>query len=337
MHNRAIRLTVLIIIALIAVAALALAAYHFFSYQKIAPNLLEKGTKVTFVEQGRPMHFTVSNNKLVVDKLQTLEGGVTIFEEVASPLDASKRVVIAAVAGVPGLVVGEVGDGDSFTILLSGGTRKSDLIARPDGTVVVAVSNLPAPASALGSDPEEQKEEPAENDVEVTGSADGPAPAEEFSGYGLELTPYLLKLDLRTGDITALGLGRSPRLLSDGMILALAPEGVVRIRVEDASRTMVFERTGAHGIRGGISPSGSIIALESADKLSTDFYRYDTVGESGISHLGLLAFDGIVSAFAFADEERFFIRTGEQVARLYYVPEAEQATALPIAVMGISH
>ena len=325
--------------AAIAVAAVVVVffLYQLYIYMRGVSVIPKSGTAVVFVERGIPEKYAVSAVKLKKTELETLADGSKIYESVPSPLKAGERLVLATTPVVGGMVFGVVDSGGALTILVSGETNKSDLSVRPDGIAVFASRKITEEAEKYEELPQNNDDDVAQG-TEGKGSASGPVNL----GVPFAIKPEvsisaLLAVHLDSGRIVALGPGRSPRLLEDGSVLALALDGIVVVNPESTARMMVLVRQGADGYRGGISPSGAVVAIESSEAGGMDFYSFSKKQPYSIVSLGSLTYGGPVSSVAFADDGKFFLKTGANVARLFNVPTEKVGTAVPLAVMELSN
>lgn len=313
------------------VLVLGFAAYKLFLFNSSVSELPADGSDVVFVHQGAGERYRLTDKVLKRFFPAPMDNGVVIEERVTSPLGGGEAV-IALVPEIRGHAFGLLGEDGMLTLLVSGDTHKNGLVVTDAGIAVFAA--MPAPESdalAAGAQP---SEEAAEDGVEEKGYASGPVdfgPIPSPTGSASEL----IAMNLRTGAILSLGRGASPRLLPDGSVLAIAPEGLVKIDPATAGRTLVFAQpeTDTTGAAGSVSPSGRTVALP-ASPTSLLFLRVSEDGSSA-EHLGNLTREGGSMNAVLVDDEHVFVRVSPNIARYYFLPDGELPTR-PIALVSVT-
>lgn len=326
-NRRKLALGVLIVVALIIVGYVG---YQWFLFSKVSPLIPQEGSLIRVVERGIAVPYVMKGNSLKAQDPDVRPDGSILFEKKDSPLVSGERVALVSIPGVQGVALGIIHADDTFTPLLTGNTNKADLQITKDGFAIVSTHAF-LDIQDEGSAP---KEEGAPlNEPDEQGSATGPVVLPGVR-YDIEKPAYeLVAVDLHTGNIRSLGDGRSPRLLSDGNILALSHEGVVSIDPVKGTRSLVLERAGADSMRGNIAESGNVIAVGSDRSTAVDVYEY--VG-GGVSYVGTLNWPTLFASLTFVDDDRFFIRSGTKVVRLFTLPEKGLTTPKQVAVMKIT-
>lgn len=326
MMNPKLRTAAIVVVVVLVILALAYFAQKLFSYQSVIDALPDEGSTVTFVEQGMPERYVFAENILTRSIDAPLANGVVIHERVSSPVTSGEEVVLASVPDGQGLFFGTLATDGVLTLLVSGDTNKADLSVSTDGIAVFSAS----PSILLEEVPVSAPQEDDDDGIDETYTATEPAPAPaEIAPVGSDF-PQLIAVNLTTKAITPLGLGYSPRLLQDGTIVAIAPEGVVKIDPRTKAREVIL----AHSVSelgGNISPSGMTAALPGPNA-TLEFYALSGTP----TYLGFLERDGGALQAAFLEDKYVFVRTGFQLARYYKVPTEELPIAAPVAILAIT-
>jgi hypothetical protein len=322
---------VLIAIGVIILAILAFFGYKYFLYMKGVGALPPEGSVVSFVEGGILERYALEGNGLVLKREAARNDGIVVTESVASG-KAGESVVLALVPGKPGVLAGVAAADGTILALVSGGTNKADLLVRSDGIAVFSSSPVPPPSAPVDTGDDTDAAGPDE-----VGSATGPGvPSAPVAAAPLSATyPQLVSVNTATRAIRSLGLGYSPRLLADGMVVALAPEGIVKINPATGARTVVLPLTDTGAAFGALSPSGTIAAIPAPDNVSVRFYRLAPDAAGTPEDLGYLERDGSDMRTGFADDTHVFIRISTRVARYYALP-GTLPVATPVAVLSIT-
>ncbi|MBY0111065.1 hypothetical protein K2Y00_03650 [Patescibacteria group bacterium] len=326
-RTRIIVLTVLIIIILGVLGYLGL---MFFGYQRAENALPEQGSEILFVDRGVGERYVMEGKALVLAMPEPLPDGIVVHESVPSPLVAGESVILATAPGVPGMIAGIAHTDGDVTLLAAGGTSKSNLLVREDGRAIFVTNPSVVIEEASAG------EEGAEDTVEETGSASEPSSPALAAQAPASTPSQLISVHIGTGTITALGVGHGPRLLADGSILALSKQGVVKINPVTGDRSLILPYESTDTPAGGISPSGTVVALSGADVGQLEFYRINPSGAAAPVHLGFVEFEGDITRVAFTDDEHLFLRTNVQVARLYQIPTESLPVATPLAILLVA-
>lgn len=320
----------LILLGVVVLIIIGYVGYQLFLFSKVSKFLPAEGTVVSVVERGLVVPYMMKGNALVAQPPNVRPDGSIVFEEKDSPLVDGEKVALVSNPGVTGVALGIVHTDRTFTPLLTGVTNKADLLVTKEGIAVVSTHAF-IDVEPSGEAP--QKEGEPLNAPDEQGSATGPV---SLPGVRYDLTKpeyELVAVNIKTGTITSLGDGRSPRLTQDGTVLALSHEGVVRINPASGKRAFVLERADADSMRGNISASANIIAVGSKRNVAVDLYRYV---DGGVEYIGTLNWPTLIASLTFVDDTKFFIRSGTKVARLFTLPEQGFTAPLQVAVMKIT-
>ena len=98
-----------------------------------------------------------------------------------------------------------------------------------------------------------------------------------FSVYSNGSKIRMTNLPGRDHKIIDLGSGRSPHFLKDGFLIALAPEGLVRINPATLARTTLIARSGVEA-RSAISDDGTLAAIANVGSNTIELYALDEAG-----------------------------------------------------------
>lgn len=325
--NNHTRRTVAIIIGIVIVIVLGYMAFQFFMFQRAVGALPSEGSVVTFVELGAGESYTLNDNVLERMDSEPRGDGVVITERVSSP---SGEAVLFSIPGVQGMSMGILHPSQAISALVGDPTNKADLAVSANGIAVF--SSSPAPLLEEAAAPASE-EEPAESSApDEVGSASGPTNTNVVVDPAVGF-PQLFAVNLATQAVSALGAGYAPRILADGSIVAIAPDGVVLINPSTYARTLLMERQMSAFPRAAISPSGTVVALPASDGISIGFYQLAPGTTNPPKNLGVLEWRGTVS---FADDEHFFVRSALELARYYMVPTEKLPIANPIAIISIT-
>ncbi len=318
------------IIVLLVIGALGYYGYTLFLFNSVAAKIPQEGTTVGFLKAGVTETY-VMKNKVLVHELNALGDGVIIKESVQSPLSATDKIVLATAPGYNGIIAGVLGADNVLHLLMTGGTNKAGLVARKDGVIVFAASPVITVASAESSGTNDAA---VSSEPEEHGSADGPVVLGTTTQKASKVAngPMLYSVNIKTKKILPLGEGRNPRLISDGSILALAPEGVVRIDPVARTRVLVLKSQGGNPEFGDLSPTGTKVALP-GDGASFEFF---TLSGSEPQHIGFIDPKGRPTRLTFLNEERFFIDVDDVTVRLYDLPTEKVQTASPVALLALT-
>ena len=324
MMNQNSRTLALGILALLVVIVLVFIGFKYASFQGVAGQLPASDVPVVFIEQGVAEQYFVLNHQLVRAASEPFENGVVLVERAESPVNSEEEVVLASVPGVPGIAAAIRTSDEAIRLLVAGDTNKSDLLVREDGIAIFTSVAAPLPL-AEGEAPSDPNAE--ENTVEETGYATGPV---DFGAVETMPFPELVAVNIRTSQITSLGQGYSPRLQDDGSVLAITPEGVMRIDPVSLARTVVVSYAGDANRRGALSPSGMTAALPGAGA-TLEFYHLG----ADAAYLGFLEQGAGSMRVSFPDDEHVFVRASRTVARYYNLPTEEVPVATPLASVSI--
>lgn len=331
------RIATLVGIALILFGA-GYAGYQLFLNQKTVTLLPKKGETVTFVESGIPERYAMSEGNLLKRMTESYrQTNIVTYEHLASPFSEDERVALAIAPDIKGTVLGIFKADDSLDILVSGETNKSDLLVTEGGIAVYSAQKI-VDSPVVAPVPEVVGADRSEDTKIETGHAGPPAnlvASAAKSGPNVGVGE-LYAVNIKTGKIRPLGSGRSPRLLPDGSVLALAHEGVVLVNPLTGVRTVLLQWPGADGILGGISKSGNMIAVAGSDGQSADFFRLEKGSAYTLAHIGRFDKKTGAKSLAFIDDSRFFVRESAQLARLFSVPTEKLPIAVPSLLVGIS-
>lgn len=325
MMNPKLRAAAIVVVIILVVLALAYFALKLFSYQSVIDALPDEGSTVTFVEAGMPERYVFAGNILTRDIDEPLTNGVIVQERVPSPVSGSDEIVLASIPGSPGLFAGILSADGVLDLLVSGDTNKSDLSVSAEGIAVFSAS----PAFLVEEETALPSDEENDDGVNETYEAAAPAEVAEVPTPG-SIFPQLIAVDVATRAIMPLGLGYSPRILSDGMVLAIAPEGVVKINPRTNARELVVAYPVTE-LGGSISPSGMTAALPGPNA-TLEFYSLTGTP----TYLGFLERETGSTQAAFLEDKYVFVRTGAAVARYYTVPTEKLPIAAPVAILAIT-
>ncbi len=318
--------TAFIAIGVIVLAILAFFGYKYFLFTKVVGMLPAEGTTVGFVEDGILERYSLAGNRLALKREEARDDGLILTERVESSATPGEAAVLAIVPGEPGILAGIARSDGTVMALVSGGTNKADLIMRADGVMIF--SSLPVPPPSAPSDAGDETADAAVPDEVGSLSGPGAASAPVAAAPLAATYPQLVAVNTATRAIRSLGLGYSPRLLADGMIVALAPEGIVIVDPATGARRIALPLANTGGAFGAISPTGTLAAVPSPENTSVRFYRIAPDGSGTPVDLGYLERDGSPMRTGFADDSHVFIRTSTRAARYYALPGT-----LPVATM----
>ncbi len=320
----------LIIIGVLVLLVVLFFGYRFVSYQLGLSKLPPQNTPVTFVgPSGIGEQYLVKGSSLALNRT-VLENGVIITESVDSPIQSGEKVVLFRAPGVEGIIAGIAHANGTLTALVSGGTNKADLLVRNDGLAVFTVGPVGAPASEETSSPEDE----IENEVEETYTATGPT---TISAAPEAIAPaaQLIALNIGTGSILPLGVGYSPRLLANGSVIALTPDGIALIDPVSRNRSMLLKQSMTGLTPGRISPSGQAVALVGPENASVELYRVNPSVQTPVVNVGFLEWDGRPLQLAFADDTHFFVRASNTSTHYYAMPTEKVQAATPIVSISL--
>jgi len=325
--NNTTRRAALIIIGIAIVLVLVYVAFQFFMFQRAVSALPTEGSVVTFVELGAGESYTLNDNVLERVVEEPRGDGAVITERVSSP---AGEAVLFSVPGIQGMSMGILHSSGDITALVGDPTNKADLAVSANGIAVF--SSSPAPLLEEVEEPT-SGEEPAESSApDEVWSVSGPTNTNVEVDFAAGF-PQLVAVNLTTRAVSALGAGYAPRILSDGSIVAIAPDGVVLINSSTYARTLLMKRQMSAFPRAAISPSGTIVALPASDGTSIGFYQLAPGSTNPPQDLGVLDWRGTIS---FSDDEHFFVRSAQEIARYYMVPTEKLPVANPIAIISIT-
>lgn len=316
---------ILVALVLAALAVVVFFGYRYYQSEQVRAEFPPDGTIIAFSDGFQAQHYTFADQALSRIPDATREGGIVVYEEIQSPLSIEEKIILASDPEL-GDVAGIAKANGRITLLMSGGTAKSELVARAN---LAVITSAPKPdVSAV----QNASVEGGENDVEETYTSDGQIDIELPVPPAPGTYPELFLIELDNGSITSLGAGRSARFADDTTVIALAQNGIVRIDLTTFSRTLVLEHQNA--MRGALSPSGTVALIPSGDGSSFEFYR---LGADSAEWLGILTRnEQIPFRAAFPDEEHFFLHTsGSATAWYYNAPTAELPTATRVALFPI--
>lgn len=321
---------ILIAVVVLVLAVAGFFGFKFFQYQKAIGVLPNEQSPIVFYENGSSGQYWVRERVLTKTVDTTRADGVSIYETVQSPLNIEEKIVLGTIPELEeGMFLGLARPDETILLLLTGGTNKAELAVRKDGLIVVVTSTPPPPSEpSLGVEGEESTV------PEEHGFVENPVDDVAFIPVSVRTNyPELLAIEIDTGKITSLGAGRNPRFTEDGSVIAVAPNGVVKINPETGERTLVIQNDAA-AIYGAISKNGLVAVLPMPD---------NTLAFYNLSDLTLPTQTGVLDLneqgpfpIAFSDDEHFFMRTGVDVAWFYNIPTPELPVATPVAVMSIT-
>lgn len=319
------------LIFLIVIGVILFFGYRSVASERITQNIPVVGTEVVFTEAGIGERFAFNGSTLAPVTKEERADGVVVQE--SKPLASGGQVVLATVPRVSGSVLGVIYEDGTFASLLADGTQKTDLSVQNSLAVFSVIARPVVWESPLESTPSD----PALNEGEsegTAGHADGPVdlgiPFDTVSIPKNAL--FAVDVGMLKPVAIALGVGKSPRFQKNGTLVALAPEGIVRINPKTSTREKILSYLGADDAVGGISSDGSVAILSAGTSPVLDIFDIT----SSALHRGVVAPNVSFYGIAFTDDGRFFIRTGEKTVELYRLPNAEGAYAVPIAKMQIT-
>lgn len=319
------------VVVTIAVIVLLVAAYFIYKaliFGIVSQDLPKEGDVIAFYEDGVSRRYTPEDNVLVRMAGEPRADGIAIYEQVDSPTNPAEKIVLAGVPDTDGLTAGVIQADGTFAPLVAGDTDKAGLIVTPDGLAIFGAT--PAVPSSLATGLYTQSEGETDESLEETGSTEIPVYLDE-SQVPATAASKLIAVDVTTGTITLFGQGRSPRLVEDGSIIALAPEGVVRINAKTGTRSVLLPAAGADANLSALSPSGKTAALVSGDGMRMDFF---TINES-FAPLGFLEMRPVLGT-AFLDDRRILFHTAEDAAQVFKVPTEKLQIATPVAILPLT-
>jgi hypothetical protein len=319
----------LIVVVLAVLGVLAFFGFKYYQYVQATDELPAEGSVVVFSYGGVGRQYLYSNESLNRRIDSTREDGAVIYEEIQSPLNIDDKLILATAPELTGMFLGvKHGDGE-ITALMTGKTNKVELSAHKDGLAVFTASEVRPPLPSVSG----PADEGAESETEEHYTAENPLDAEPAAFAQASLS-QLYAVEIDTGKIIGLGAGRSPRFTSDGFVVALAENGVVRIDPKTGTRTLLIERQEG-ALNGAVSPDGSIVALPAPDAMSLEFFSL--ADPANPRTIGYMMFDKAGPyPTAFTDNEHFFIRLESRTAHLYQIPTEKIPVATPVAIVGVN-
>jgi hypothetical protein len=229
------------------------------------------------IEKGVIRWYTFSGS--TISRAQGPAGfGARTVRFSASPLKSGDTPVIAdSVSQAPAATLGVVRGDGTLVPLYTDDALKYVLAGRPDGRV--AFSEY-APLKAL-------KGVPAESDWQLMAA----------SVY-----------DAMPVKPVALGLGFSAAFAADGALIAIAPEGLVRIDSVSGGRNTLVVRPGmSYGVA-AVSPDGTLAVLPNPVTHELDIFRLTAENSGIVSYSSSIPVDA--QAVTFLDPHTFVAKVG---------------------------
>jgi hypothetical protein len=158
--------------------------------------------------------------------------------------------------------------------IVTDGIPKYDLAGRPDGRVAYAIHS----AKAMDTSPR--------------------------SAWRLMSLPVLAATPVPID----LGPGFSSAFSGDGSLVAIAPEGLVRINPSNKGRYMLIDRAGMNYGVAAVGPDASLALLPNAVTGSLDVFSLATDNPASISYIGSVP--GTADAAAFVGGHTFMVKIG---------------------------
>jgi hypothetical protein len=303
------------------VAVCALGAFLFASFTR--DDMPEDGVLVRFSADGASEWYEIRGGSLMPLQYPVASGdasSVSVIESAAAP-DGGVYVIGRSIPSEAS-VFGIIGRDGSFSLLRGGETLKSGLVSGPGGTAVFS-ETLPPPREppaedsfASDEDDTEEAETPPEGTLLTYRRGVDPAPASEPVATPAKRTLMLYDPASETAFLP-IGEGREPRFLQDGSLIALAPEGVVRIPRTGARIVLLpLSATGAPG--SALSPDGRLLAVNDSGRVG--FYALQSSDEAAtFSFIGIAPSVGELRDGSFTDEGQYVALSAENAA-LYRLP-----------------
>lgn len=317
-------------LVLIALVVVAYIGYQAFAVGHLSRQLPEGSTSISFSDTGVLETFLLSDFSLLAQP-RIRVGDAIILESQDLPT-AGEKAVLATVPNTYGTVLGVVHGNGNFEPKLSDGTMKTDLRVVGANRVVYTVSSRPvvwedSTALVLVDDEanviEGSATGPVDTGVDYTGIAD----RKSIPGgmlYSFDLTSDTVPQNL--------GTGKSPRVTTSGFLVALSPEGIVRIDATTAARKVMLAFEGGDAVGSTISSDGTVALLHSEGNSISSAYALtkDTATLIG-SIVSLVPTYGAT----FADDTHIFLRTDRKSVALYLIPDDIAALKPPTAHLSI--
>jgi hypothetical protein len=278
-----------------------------------ARNVLMKGETVHFLGGGEQGILVLENENTLVSAPLEEVAGVRILESVPRVENPQTRVVLAKVPDEEGVVLGLIEEG-AFRPLLSDGSQKYALSVTQDGRAVYGVGQY-APAFTLPGPVSEVSDGIEEVGTATEMSEEFRTDVEESSNENV-----IMSYDLSSGVEKNLGVGTVPRLIGGGVLVALAPEGVVRINTLDGTRATLLAHRGIDIVGSALSLDGMTAVLKSSTDTLVDVFTFSA---SEPKRLGIIAPGTNIQGVAFIDASHVILRFSTERAALYEVPGEE--------------
>lgn len=322
--------------AVVIIAVLGFLGYQVSASQNLTNQLPESNSEIAFSDTGVTERFLLSHFSLLAQP--RIHVGEAVIVESQKIPGSADQAVLAEVPHTEGTVLGLLHGNGNFEPVLSDGTQKTDLHVVKGTTVVYTVLLNPvvwpdAQAVSQNAIPEsdEQIEEghatgPVDTGVDYkTNATDNQA----FPLAGGILFAFNLGTDSAP---RSLGAGKSPRLMSDGSVVAVAHDGIVKIDAASGARTVLFAYQGGDDAGGTLSPDGTVALLHTKGNSVSDVYA---IAGGKVTAVGSIISTSPTFGAAFADNEHIFLRTGRTSVALYKLPDDTASLKPPTAHLSI--
>jgi|CXWL01.1.fsa_nt_gi hypothetical protein len=315
------------VVGLLAVLAVLFFVQQYFSSKNLSAKLPQDTSSIQFTDAGVAERFHLSGFSLLAE-MRMRVAGATVLESQPSSVEGEK-IVLVMQPDVPGTTLGVVYANGNFEPLVADGTFKTDLVVTRSGVAVYSVASSPVIWESAVDASVEEEEATAPDEV---GTADGPV------NLGLTPTPItsggtLFALDVSKDKTPrSLGAGKNPRLLEDGTLIAITPDGVEKINATTGSHQLLLAYTAGDAVGSTISADGTVALLRSEGNSVSDAYA---IANGKATAIGSIV--SLVPTFgaSFADSSHIFLRTGRSSVALYLLPEDTAALKPPTAHLSI--
>lgn len=270
-HQHHIRAIAFAVAALIVIAG---AMYFFVGYRvAISPE-----TRFSLFEGGSLSWYVLKPGGSLVDAPGPGAFADSPFTVTATGMTLASGdtpVIAAAADGSPG-ILGIVRRDGTLVPLLADGVPKYTLAVRHDGELAyVAYSDA----------------------IAKNGVAVGDWQIMRASAYDVSPAPT-----------TSLGKGFSIAFANDGGLIAIAPEGLVRIDSATGNRETLIDRPGVTFGVAALAPGATAVAIPNAVTHALDIFSLDPANPRSISYLSSVT--GDADAASFIDDHTIIIKAG---------------------------
>ncbi len=294
-----------------------LIATELYLLNRSATLVPTHGTRVEFTSTGSPAWYEFSSRDRItfLSSIGSLNNGTLAILEAVPSIISGELIVLARASGVPGISLGTVGGDNSFTSLSAGVAEKADLAAQGDivvfSQIVPAAVHATSTTLAINGKQVEVRNEPSNEDTQAAHA--------------------LFAFDLKKKESPReLGSGRAARFLTDGSVIALAPEGLVRIMLTSGKRETLVPHAAADAQGSTISKDGSVVVFADPAKHTIAFYATDAAHPLRYQFRGILPNASYTDA-AFIDNTFLVTLTPDNAMYLYRVPTESNPIVRPEA------